>query len=168
MHQRMHTNRFFFSPFFDFFAISLLHQRHSFIASASWRPLITSFGAQCSVDNGLTVHMSSEGNVWSTIEIFFAQALSHLFINFFSTVGREFLVNHLLTVKVSRTAANLFVDTFIRFWCIQRLPNAHRCLIEMAGATFWYMRITINLQQNAGNHTGDECVVLMDEWKVES
>lgn len=62
-----------------------------------------------------------------------------------------------LTIKVSRTAANLFVDKFIRFGCIERLPNAHRCLIEMAGATFWYMRITINLQlkwETHEKHTG--------------
>lgn len=50
-----------------------------------------------------------------------------------------------LTFKVSGVAAYLFVDTFGGFGCIQRLSNAHRCLIEMARSTFWYMRITINL-----------------------
>lgn len=106
--------------------------------------------------------MSSRGKVWSTIEIVFAQANKNRFLihQLFRWTSKGISSEPSLTVKVSRTAANLFVDTIIGFGCIERLPNAHRCLIEMAGPTFWYMRITINLQTEAGNKR-------VHEWCVE-
>lgn len=68
-----------------------------------------------------------------------------------------------LTVKVSWTATNLFVDKFIRFGCIERLSNAYRCLIEMAWATFWYVRITINLQSKEWETYS--CMSEVGKWK---